>query len=262
MDNTFICLHRYLSILPWLVFCAHQSYCLLDIDCLYTSKGIKYVQSHDIYPWSMFITLCTCSISYIQYNHMSIHFSFATEATESDQDDDNLSLSNPAPVDPFEALARRCRVNNPQQPDDTGDIDDQDHADPPPNKKRRTGDNVRQGPLMDLQQQQQRRVQQQVLQQQQLPPIQPHLQPPPQQVGPIQGQAPQVDGDQVQINHQSLQLLLQMATNNTATQQAASNRDLLEQNAKLLELLTAQKQKDEEISLPEPRNSDKVVSVG
>ena len=66
----------------------------------------------------------------------------------------------------------------------------------------------------------------------------------------------------MQINHQSLQLLLQMATNNTATQQAASNRDLLEQNAKLLELLTAQKQKDEEISLPEPRNSDKVMSVG
>ena len=97
---------------------------------------------------------------------MPLHFSFATEATESDQDDDNLSLSNPAPVDPFEALARRCRVNHPHQPDDTGDIDDQEHADPPPNKKRRTGDTVRQGPLMDLQQQQQRRVQQQVLQQQ------------------------------------------------------------------------------------------------
>ena len=87
---------------------------------------------------------------------------------------------------------------------------------------------------MDLQQQQQRRVQQQILLQPQQ--LLPH-QPPPQQAGPAQGQAPQADGDQVQINHQSLQLLLQMATNNAATQQAASNRDLLEQNAKLLELL-------------------------
>ena len=105
------------------------------------------------------------SVLYPVYNIITRHyiFSFATEATESDQDDDNLSLSNPAPVDPFEALARRCRVNQSHQPDDTGDIDDQEHADPPPNKRRRTGDASRQGSLMDLQQQQQRRVQQQIL---------------------------------------------------------------------------------------------------
>ena len=205
------------------------------------------------------------SCTHTVYNVIIFHyiFSFAIEATESDQDDDNLSLSNPAPVDPFEALAKRCRVNQSHQPDDTADIDDQDHADPPPNKRRKAGDNSRQGPQMDLQHQQQRRVQQQILLQQQqlLLPQHPH-QPPPQQAGPAQGQALQADGDQVQINHQSLQLLLQMASNNAATQQAASNRDLLEQNAKLLELLTAQKQKDEEVSLPEPRNSDKVRSVG